>query len=215
MGSMDRVGDRAKAYTDWLIGAGLTALALALYGGSLRYPFFWDDPEDLMMMAQAHSVVTLVTTRVCPYYRPLAFVLWKTLHALQGRFDPLTFHLLHVLTHALNGVLTYKLARRLIGQRIVATAAAVLFVLYPHSYQAVTWVTTNQPGITALLLGALIAYYDGRVRGSRWLLWISLTLMAIALPWHENATSFGIIVAALERFLRELPGGGLFLSFIC
>lgn len=187
-----------KPHIEWLIGAGLVVLALAAYRASLCYPFFWDDPTELGR-AQARSIIHLFTTsRGYLYYRPLTFTVWKIIGALQGRFDPLTFHLIQVVTHALNGVLTYALARRLVGQRSVATAAAVLFVLYPSSYQAVTWVEVPQLQLTTLLLGTLIAYYDGRVRRNRRLLWISLVLTVVALPVHENGITFGLIVAGLE-----------------
>jgi hypothetical protein len=204
-----------KLSLDWLISFGLILLAVALYGASLRYPFFWDDPVELGR-AQARSIVTLFTaSRDYLYYRPLTFTLWKAIGALQGRFDPFTFHLIQVVTHALNGVLTYTLARRLFRQRAVAAIAAALFVLYPLSYQAVTWVAVAQVQVTTLLLGTLIAYHDGRMRKDRKLLWLSLALTVVALPMHENGMTFWVMVVALEGMLlrRERAGEswGLFL----
>ena len=211
----DRNAKVDKPNIDGLVGLGLILLAVALYGASLRYPFFWDDPVELGR-AQARSIVTLFTaSRDYLYYRPLTFTLWKAIGALQGRFDPFTFHLIQVVTHALNGVLTFALARRLFRQRAVAAVAAALFVLYPLSYQAVTWVAVAQVQATALLLGTLIAYYDGRLRGNQRLLWLSLALTVVALPMHENGMAFWMMVVALEGVLlcreRAAESWGLFL----
>ena len=94
----DRNAKVDKPNIDGLVGLGLILLAVALYGASLRYPFFWDDPVELGR-AQARSVVTLFTaSRDYLYYRPLTFTLWKAIGALQGRFDPFTFHLIQVVT---------------------------------------------------------------------------------------------------------------------
>ena len=71
----DRNAKVDKPNIDGLVGLGLILLAVALYGASLRYPFFWDDPVELGR-AQARSVVTLFTaSRDYLYYRPLTLTL--------------------------------------------------------------------------------------------------------------------------------------------
>lgn len=182
----------------WL--AGLLAAALLVYGTSLTYPFFWVDPIDIGLAASRDIPTILTNSQGYLYYRPFAFMLWKALYTLSGRYDPFAFHLVHVVCHTISAWLFYALARRILGDRTPAGIAGLLFVWYPASYQAVTWVISPQVQAMPFLLGSAIAYTDGRTRGDRRRIILSLLLLAIALPFHENAASFGFVIAALEGF---------------
>jgi len=225
----------------WL--AGLTFATLLIYGSSLSYPFFWVDPIDIGL-AGSRSIPTLLTnSQGYLYYRPFAFILWKTLYALSGRFDPYAFHLVQVLTHSLNAWLFYLLARRIFqdathlrpppltvlaftsrprleerrkcryeglrgASHLLAGIAALCFAWYPASYQTVTWVVSPHVQTMPFLLGSAIAYYDGRTSADKRKIWLSLLLLAIALPFQENAVSFGFVIAALEIYLvLNTPAG--------
>ncbi len=201
---------RLRARTvDLLWLTGLALATLLVYGSSLGYPFFWVDPIDIGL-AGSRSIPTILTTsQGYLYYRPFAFILWKVLFALSGRFDPFAFHLVQVLTHVLNTWLFYALARRIFrdathlrgASHLPAGIAALCFAWYPASYQTVTWVISPQVQAMAFLLGSALAYYDGRTSADNRKLWLSLWLLAIALPFHENAVSFGFVIAALEAYL--------------
>ena len=180
----------------------LAAAILVVYASSLAYPFFWVDPIDIGL-AGSRSISTILTTsQGYLYYRPFAFILWKLLYALSGRFDPFTFHLVHVATHLANAWLMFALAKRLFKKPVVAGIAALFFAWYPFSYQTVTWVISPQVQATGFVLGSAILYYDGRMQRQRKKIWLSLLLLAMALPFHENAVSFGFVIAALEIYLR-------------
>ncbi len=201
----------------WL--AGLTFATFLIYGSSLSYPFFWVDPIDIGL-AGSRSIPTILTnSQGYLYYRPFAFILWKALHALSGRFDPFAFHLAQVLTHVLNVWLLYALARRLFGRRALAGITALCFAWYPASYQTVTWVVSPHVQAMPFLLGSAIVYYDARrplrfasgafgKPGFSGRMWLSLLLLALALPFQENAISFGFVIAALEIYLAlNKPNG--------
>jgi hypothetical protein len=191
---------RSRA-VDVLWMAGLALATLLIYGSSLSYPFFWVDPIDIGL-AGSRSILTILTnSQGYLYYRPFAFILWKALYASSGRFDPFAFHLVQVLTHVVNVCLLYALARRLFKRRTLAGIAALLFAWYPASHQTVTWVVSPQVQATVFLLGSAIAYYDGRTTGSSRKIALSVLLIAIALPFQENAVSFGFVIAALEAYL--------------
>jgi len=198
MSFLDRLRPRTL---DALWLAGLLAAALLVYGTSLTYPFFWVDPIDIGLAASRDIPTILTNSQGYLYYRPFAFMLWKALYTLSGRFDPFAFHLVHVACHTISAWLFYALARRILGDRTPAGIAGLLFVWYPASYQAVTWVISPQVQAMPFLLGSAIAYTDGRTRGDRRRIILSLLLLTIALPFHENAASFGFVIAALEGFL--------------
>jgi hypothetical protein len=187
-----------------LLWALILALAVvAIYGSSLAYPFFWVDPIDIGL-AGSRSIPTIFTSsQGYLYYRPLTFVLWKLLFALEGSFDPFAFHLVHVLTHLINTWLMFALARRLFRNKstLLPGLAALLFAWYPFSHQTVTWVISPQVQAMTFMLGSAILYYDGRLQHSRQKILWSLILLAIALPFQENAISFGFVIAALEVFV--------------
>jgi hypothetical protein len=195
----------------WLL---LLAIATFLvYASSLHYPFFWVDPIDIGL-AHSRSVATILTSSEgYLYYRPFAFILWKGFRVVAGRFDPFAFHLLHVLMHLLNSWLMYALAKRVLraGQTcqvletwqvyLPAGLAALCFAWFPASHQTVTWVISPQVQAMSFLLASAVLYWDGRTANNRLKLWLSLLLLAIALPFHENAVLFGPILLLLELYL--------------
>jgi hypothetical protein len=197
----------------WLIV--LTVATLAVYASSLSYPFFWVDPIDIGLARDRSILQIFTTSQGYLYYRPFAFVLWKLLAALQGEYNPLGFHLVHSVTHLANVWLMFALAKRILKQTFAAGIAALFFAWYPFSYQTVTWVISPQPQATLLMLLSAILYYDGRVHDRRKLIWLSVLALALALPFQENAVSFGFVIAALEVLLIPhlplpplLSGGG-------
>lgn len=188
---------------DLAVQTALVLLAVVLYGASLKYPFFWDDPVELGR-AQTRTVVELLTnSREYLYYRPLTFIIWKALGAVGGGFDPSVFHLAQVGAHAVNAVLTYALVRRLTRHPAVAAATGCLFVVYPFSYQAVTWIAVAQVPTLSLLLGALIAYVRGRTQENAAWSWASLMLLGLALFAHESAAAFWTIFLAVDVLFLE------------
>ena len=195
----------------WLTG--LACAVLLVYGSSLAYPFFWVDPIDIGLAGSRSIPTILVNSQGYLYYRPFAFIEWKALQALANGFHPFAFHAIQVLTHLLNAWLFYALARRILPNgawRLAPGLAALCLAWYPASFQAVTWVVSPQVQATAFMLAAAIAYYDGRVKNDARRIGLSLVLLALGLPFHENAASFGFVIAALEAYLvftqRIQPG---------
>ena len=176
-----------------------------MYASSLAYPFFWVDPIDIGLARDRSILQIFTTSQGYLYYRPFAFVLWKLLAALQGEYNPFGFHLVHVLTHIVNVWLMFALAKRLLRQTFAAGIAALFFAWYPFSHQTVTWVISPQPQATLFMLLSAILYYDGRVHDRRKLIWLSVLMLALALPFQENAVSFGFVIAALEVLMVPHP----------
>jgi hypothetical protein len=178
-------------------------LTLAFYVPSLGYPFFWDDPVDLGR-ARDSSIFSLLTlSGGYLYYRPATFLLWKAIQALLGSFGSLPFHTLQVALHCTNVTLVYVLAARLFNHRSAFQPAfvAALFALLPFSHQAVVWVTSPHPLVTIFLLGGLVLYFDGRTQGRCSLVALSVIILILALPFHENAIVFGLFLGGLELYL--------------
>jgi hypothetical protein len=192
-------GVRQHATATWLFVLALATLLI--YTTSLGYPFFWVDPIDIGLARDRSLWQILTTSQGYLYYRPLAFFLWKLLAALQGGYQPFGFHLVHVLTHIVNVWLMFLLTKRALGQTLAAGIAALFFAWYPFSHQTVTWVVSPQPQATLFMLLSAILYFDGRTKDRRKLIWLSVITLALALPFQENAVSFGFVIAALEMLI--------------
>ena len=170
-------------------------LGLATYGFSMRLPFFADDLAHFRWL-QVRSLASIWSSaRGLSYYRPLTFSLWWVLTRVQGRPDAATLHGLSLGLHLLNAVLVAGLAASR-GRHPVALglSSALLFILFPFSYQAVPWICSLfHPLVTALVLGSLLLHVGASRRHSAFLRLAALGL-ALAAPFaHET----GVLVAPL------------------
>jgi hypothetical protein len=89
---------------------------IAVYGRSLAFPFFSDDFFQMPFLYE-HTLAELWQTAAgLFFFRPLAFTLWKGIHALFG-FAPLPFHAANLLLHGLNVALVGRLTAELWPRR--------------------------------------------------------------------------------------------------
>jgi hypothetical protein len=185
-----------------LVPLGLAAAVFALYGDALGYAFMYDDGIDLAR-GEGRSVLSLLTSgEGAYYYRPLPFLIWKAMHGILGRYDHFWFHLPPLLLHALNAWLVYRLALNLRLGVPAAILAAGFFVMFPFHYQVIPWAgALFHPLVTALMLSALLAYREARLRGSRWWLGGSLVCALLALSTQEYAVTLSALVAGLEWWM--------------
>lgn len=178
-----------------LIALLLIAIGWAAYGFSLRLPLFSDDIPHFRWMEGQTWLGILTSSQGVGYYRPLPFLIWKLLRSLQGGFHAPTLHGVNLALHLLNGLLVWKLVNRHAQNgNLVSGAAALLFLLYPFSYQAVPWVgSLTHPLVTAIILSSLSLYLlaESRPYG----LWstLSVVLAVLAPLAHET----GVLAAPL------------------
>lgn len=205
-GARDAGGALSAWFDRWggWVAFGLSAAIVAVvYGQALRFAFTFDDPLDLPR-AEGRSVWSLFrTSEGYAYYRPIPFVLWKGLRALQGRYSAATLHGLTLVAHALAGWLLCLLLRRLTKGHW-GLLAMVLFLIYPFSYQVVFGAhTLFHPLMTAAILASLLLYLDAR-RLMNWpRLAASVAFAFIALWTHESGVVLLPLVAGAELFLAR------------
>ena len=126
------------------------------------------------------------------YYRPLIFTVWKLILNTWGADSAPIFHAYLIGGHILNSVLLFALTRTLARSRTIAAVAALLFTVYPFSYQAVTWIIAHQPPSLIFVLAGLLIYTKARSRptgaGRKRLLWHLLAIgsLAAAMLLHET-----------------------------
>jgi hypothetical protein len=216
-------GMTSTAFLDRAASAGAlllcTILTATIYGPALHFAFTFDDPLDLPR-AEGRSVWSIFSSSAgYAYYRPIPFVIWKALHAIQGRYSEATLHGLTLACHILAAWFLYLLLRRLTGNHW-GIVASILFITYPFSYQAAFGAhTLFHPLMTAALLLSLILYYDSRMRtadcGLRirsgptsvariraYLLLVGSVLAAVVGLWtHESGVVILPLIFGLELLL--------------
>ncbi|MFN8517192.1 MAG: hypothetical protein U0841_32420 [Chloroflexia bacterium] len=185
-------------------------LTILVYGDALRFAFTFDDPLDLPR-AEGRSVWSIFTSSEgYAYYRPIPFVIWKFLHAVQGRYSEFTLHGLTLACHALAAWLLYLLLRRLTGSHW-GLLASVLFITYPFSYQAAFGAhTLFHPLMTAAILLSLLLYHIARTgerangrTGERAYLYLTGSVLAalVALWTHESGVIIFPLILGLEALI--------------
>ena len=175
------------------------AIGLAAYGYALQLPYHIDDFVHFRWVT-SHSMAEIWTSAAgLSYFRPLPFTIWKVVYWLSGAYPPSLVHALNVLIHALNGVLLFGLLRmhqrEARGNLLVALAAAVLFLLFPFSYQAVPWAgALTHPLVTLMVLSGLVLAIRGREHGKRVMQFVAVGLALLAPFAHETGVLLALIL---------------------
>jgi hypothetical protein len=204
-----RLAARHRAIFLALLPACLLGLALGgtliLYGEAIRLPLFFDDMVHLRWLDWHSLPAVWSTAEGLGYYRPLTMSVWKVWALLQGRYNPPVFHFLNLLLHALNTVLVgciawqaYRDARGA-GRLPYALLAALIFLTFPFSYQAISSSSSlSKPLIATLTLGSALLYWQARRRRSWWLLGLSLLAGVVAPFAYESGVMVPLAILAIE-----------------
>ena len=143
---------------DALAGAALILLVAVAYLPAFSAGFLWDD----RVFTEARAVREwsgLWTLWFRPseigneaHYWPLVYSSFWLEHKLWG-FDPAGYHAVNVLLHGANGVMLWRLARRL--ELPGAWLLAALFAVHPLHVESVAWVIERKDLLSGLFyLGA-------------------------------------------------------------
>lgn len=144
-------------------------------------------------------------------YRILPRLVFVSLHALFGPSAAAALAVIFCL-HALNSLLVYALAGRLLADPTAALIAVAVFLINPLTLNTLTWIAclSYVLGATMALL-ALLAFWQSCERSGRWrLLWAAAALLLFGaglLCTHE--IFFLPLLFFLLGWLRERPRWGL------
>jgi len=144
----------------WLCCALIAGAALAVYGNTLGNEFVFDDKSSIV----GNSVVRDLDVRAIfttpswwgrhmleNGYRPLVTLSFALNHAAGG-FNPVGYHLVNILLHALVSIAVYSLVRRLGGREGLALVSGLLFAVHPLNSEAVAWATGRAELMSALFV---------------------------------------------------------------
>lgn len=176
MGEASRSGSRAapRAALEWprawpliafLVFAGVS---LALYRGALDGPFISDDHGYIVTHPYTRTLdVESVREIFDPFgparlyaanYAPL-HLLFTAVERQIFAEDPMGYHWVNVLVHALNATLLLAWLLQAGVGRVGALLGAALFAVHPANVEAVAWISQLKTNASlALSLGALLAF---------------------------------------------------------
>lgn len=189
--------------------ASVAVLAVATYGGVLRYGFTGSDTLSLIATARLRSAGDLARILTEPlmagtsfvahglFYRPVSTLSFSLDGALWG-LNPFGYHLTDLLLHVAVTVLVLLAVRRLREGRLgAAWLAAALFTTHPILVESVPAISRRQDALAALfLLLALLLHLRWLAgRRGRWLA-AALGAYLLALGAKEVAVVFPLLVLA-------------------
>lgn len=191
----------------------VVAIALA-WAPALRAPFTYDDRLEVVGNRTLRRLAELDAIAAYNTSRPV-LIFTYALNWRLGELDPFGYHLLSLAIHAVNALLAWRLAARLLSPGRAAVVAAI-WALHPMTTEAVTYVTGRSDALQATwwLLG-VTAWLDHR-RGKRGAAALTGVSVLLALLTKETGWLLPVALLAVDAWLaptrrwrEHLPWFGL------
>ena len=195
------------------------ALTFATFCGSIGYTFVYDDHAQIMTNSFIHSWryapryftqhvwESIMPGAVSNYYRPI-FILWLRINHMLFGLRAWGWHLTSILVHLGVTLTVYFLALRLIGERLTAAFAALIFGVHPVHVEGVVWVSgVTEPSLAILFISSFLCYLKMREGGKRVSWWTagSFLLFVTAMFAKETGVIFPAFIFAYEWLFWHKP----------
>ncbi len=155
-----RAAKTSSVLKTWVCAFVLVLITLLAYQPVWRAGFIWDDDFYVTNNTPLHTVDGLWGIWFKPgttiQYYPLVFTSFWAEYHFWG-LQPLGYHLVNVLLHALNAILLWRVLQQL---KIPGSWwAAAIFALHPVSVESVAWITERKNVLSGFFyLLAVLAY---------------------------------------------------------
>jgi protein O-mannosyl-transferase len=191
----------------------LVLATLVLYIGDLRLGFFAvDDPQYVVDNPWIRGVTFenlrhILTTPYFANYSPVHLFSYTLDYVFAG-LNAFTFHLSSNLWGGLVAGFVFLSALALTGSRLVAVAAAALFIVHPAHVEAIGWISSRKDLVAAAFaLPSLLAYLRYRQGGSVATQWYvaSVLLFLFAVAGKLSVATFPAVFVAYDLFVERRP----------
>jgi hypothetical protein len=179
-------------------------LAFVAYSSVLDSYFLSDDFAQLGKILEGDWSVTWAQ-ETGGFFRPL-FILSCIIDARLWRENPFGYHLTNTLLHAVNSLLVYQLARKLLSPqglaiknaKLISLVAGLLFLLHPSHTENVSWISGRADLLAAALcLAAMLSFISYMNTRRNFAFVAALLAFWLALLAKEAAASLPLVLCAL------------------
>ena len=202
-----------------LVAALLVLAIAAAWAVALHAPFTYDDRIEVVGNRTIRWLDAVGAIASYNTSRPLLIATYA-LNWRLGGLDPFGYHVLSAAIHALNALLAWRLASRLVSPERAALATT-LWALHPMTTDAVTYVTGRSDALEATSwLVALTAWIDHR-RGAPWGRTVAIGAVIAGLLTKEVGLLLPATLLAVDAVSGRAPrwrdhlvyGGAVALAF--
>jgi tetratricopeptide (TPR) repeat protein len=222
-----RLTEPAESYTPtisrpilpgrWQINAGIFLLlmlgTLALYWSDLHIGFFMVDDYGYVTDDPWIKGITLTNLRhilFSPHfanYSPVHLLSYLLDYGIAG-LNPLAYHLSSNIWAGVVAGCVFLVALALTGRRMIAVAAAALFVAHPAHVEAIAWISNRKDILAAAFtLPSFLAYLCYRREGDKayWWYGASVFLFLLGVAGKLSVATFPAVLLALDLFVEKRP----------
>lgn len=194
----------------WWLAAAMLALGIGTaYWQTLQVGFLTDD---YLMLAFAQiapldgSVFAVEPIHWLLFHRPFALLVWQVMYRCWG-LNPIPYHLLSLLLHALSSFLVMRLVHLITPEHLwSAVGAGLIFALLPLHVETVTWLACwFDLLVLPFCLGALISLICAWKYRRTSMYLLSLGLYQLAVWSKESAFTLPAIILAVGFLLVPRP----------
>jgi protein O-mannosyl-transferase len=173
---------KSPGATFWA-GAGLMALAiLAIYYPMIHGFYTWDDDWHVVGNPYLHDMSGLLEmfnpAKGGALFFPVSLTMFWIERSFFGVQNPMPFHVVSILLHAINTIVLWRLLQRL-NIRWAALAAAI-FAIHPLHVETVAWISEQKTLLaclfTFLTTWAYVEFLDAPAAARPWRRWLFLGL---------------------------------------
>jgi hypothetical protein len=182
-----------------------------LYATDLNLGFFSIDDEGYVIKnpwirsVSFQNLSHILTTPYFSNFSPVHLLSYMLDYAIAGS-NAFAFHLSSNIWAGLVASFVFLVALAFTGRRIIAVAAALLFIVHPAHVEAIAWISSRKDLVAAAFaLPSLLAYLRYRKGGpsaTRWYI-ISLLLFLFAVAGKVSVAIFPVVFLALDLFVEK------------
>jgi Flp pilus assembly protein TadD len=192
----------------------IVAATVLVYANSLSGAFLFDDTKQIVGNPALRSwgnVLRAFTSDVWsfqrgmltkdippPYYRPLFTAYLTFNYQVFGLWEP-GWHLMNLVIHTGVTVTVFFLIKRLSGDHLIATLAALVFALHPAHVESVSWISGIPDPLAALFyVPSLIWYVRYRTEGQQKFLIASVIAYGLSALCKETPLVLPVVFIVWE-----------------
>lgn len=179
-------------------------VSVLIFGNTLSFSFVnWDDPLHITdnILVKDFSVKDFFQNYEAYYlYTWLTHMIWGIVYKLSDG-NPMFFHLLNVVFHAVNSIFIYYLGKFIFKEKRIPFIIAILFIVHPVHVEAVAWSSAFKDVIFSFFyLAGILVYINYLNKHKLWKIVLLCVLYFLATSSKIQALHFPVVLVLIELF---------------